>query len=258
MRTENHGSVEIEEEELIGMVLKTLWSFGIRTFEPSEVVEDYGILKPPKKMGESVTKLARNIRYASYFWSQLHIPADKSQIKLGSSHLVTSRFVHNNWTVPEVIEYFVRSRQIERIRNEVLATHPDKPPKVIDEAISYSLYLVAKGWVVETQLNDLSDKYVKMGETHDKGGIDFINKELSGQFMDKRAMRQLRSWRHGYDIENGTKHDENGNKLLFWAWIHGELHTSEDWKALCDQKRVSITRKEMARDFEVEFGIPDL
>lgn len=253
MKSQNHGNVEIEEEELMGIILNTLWKFGISTFDPSNVViEGIGIIKP------DVKSLAREMRHCNTFWRNLHVPSDKGQINVGSSHLVTSRFVRNNWTIEEVITYLVKSRQLDRVKRELLDSRPEITPQEADSAIAYSLYIVAKGWVAERQLNELSERYVKMGETHDKGGIDFIDSLKPGEFMDKDARIQLRSWRHGYDIRNGTKHDKNGNKLLFWAWIHGELHTSEDWKALCDQKRVSITRREMARDFEVEFGMPDL
>jgi hypothetical protein len=248
MGTKNHGNVGVEEEELMGIILNTLWNFGINTFDPSNVViEGIGILKPESK------KLAREMRYCNTFWNNLHIPSDKSQINVGSSHLVTSRFVRNDWTIEQVITYFIKSRQLDRVRRELLDNRSDITPEEADSAIAYSLYIVAKGWMAEQQLNERSRRYVKMGETHDKGGIDFIDSSKSGEFMDENARVQLRSWRHGYDIRNGTSHDENGNKLLFWAWINGQLFTSDCWKTLCDKKRLSLTREQMAREWEVEF-----
>jgi hypothetical protein len=248
MEPQNHGDVQVTEEKLMGIVLNTLWNFGITTFDGSSLyVPNTGILKPDIKL------LAREMRYGNKNWQNLHIPEENGQLSLGSSHLVTTRFNRGDWSIEGVITYLVKSRQLDRVKAELLDERPEITELEADSAISYSLYIVAKGWLAERQLSSLSEKYVKMSETHDKGGIDFIDSQKDGEFMSEDSRIQLRSWRHGYDIRNGTKYDEKGNELLFWAWHNGQLFTSQDWKALCDLKRRSFTREQIAREWEVEF-----
>lgn len=242
MSLKNHGSVGIDAEKLMFIVYSVLEYYDIEVEEPK--FDFVGILKP------DVAKLTKTIRENCDSFKNLSIPLENGQITTDGRQMVTSRFVNGDYIVEKVIAHIVESGQFAQIFDEVMDARPKEDPKDVQKAISYALYIVAKGWVAERQLNNLSERYDKMWETHDLAGIDF--QDLQKSTPKVPAYVQLRSFLYGHYSGNTSGTDSKGNKLLFWAWIGGDLWTCDDSKELEKriQKEYGVGIRDIQRNYE--------
>lgn len=129
----------------------------------------------------------------------------------GSSN-VTTFFVRDDMSIPEVIEKFHVTGQIEMAAEKVSPFCQDDVEPI--NVVAYAIATYAKGWLAEMILTN-HDRFSKGSVSQDKGGLDVFDKEHD-------------DWRQ---VKCVTKADNDSH--LYYQWdMRGGLHFGDDHKAV--------------------------
>jgi len=140
---------------------------------------------------------------------------DKQGLNQANRSVFTSRYNWGNWTVETAVQHLVDSGQFE---NHVADIH-DAYDVTREEAkmiASYNVFIVAKGWVAESQVSEI-DGISKLWETNDVAGQDF---QKGDEYL------QLKSYTFAlHDL------DYTGDAtLVFYGWAGGDIVVSTNYK----------------------------
>lgn len=184
-------------------------------FPPLEVQPGVGVIK--------YARAAPARKFRKYNSTFQNLTIKETQAREGGRSVVTPVAVRENWTVEEVINSLIESGAVDQMIDEQAEVVGDREFAEFD--VTYSLYIVAKGWVAEQQVDEYVDFLAKMGVSHDVGGIDFQN--LKKSVPKVPAYSQLRSWTWARESNNASE-TENGIPVMYYGWHEGELILSED------------------------------
>lgn len=167
---------------------------------------------------------SRLVREGNQAFKSWNLPRNKGNVSQSNKSVFTSRFVWSDMSVEEAVRYVIESGQFAEAVSELKENRPSWDSDFCQAVMTYNLYIVAKGWLAESQMADKSEMS-KLWETNDLAGQDF---QADDTFI------QLKSWTFG--LHNGNPNtDDNGNKVVYYAWIDGEINWSEDYTDLTDK-----------------------
>lgn len=183
---------------------------------------------------------ARQVRESNSAFKSWNLPREKGNVNQTDKSVFTSRFVHGNYTVESAARHVIESGQFEEAVSELMNHDESVDRQIAEMVMSYNLYIVAKGWVAESQMADKSD-LSKLWETNDLAGQDF---------QDADTFIQLKSWTFG--LHNGNPNtDSHGNKVVYYGWTDGEIKWSEDYTDITDEiKSNAMVNFDDLRDYE--------
>ncbi len=211
-------------------------------FPPLEVQPGVGVLKYAR------ANPARKFRKYNNTFQNLTIPYEKGQSQKGGANVVTARAVAGNWSVAEVVDYLIDKGDIDQMINEQTEKVGEREFAELD--VTYSIYIVSKGWLAEQQVNESVDFLAKMGESHDVGGIDFQN--LNKSTPTTPVYEQLRSWTWARESKNANE-TEKGISVMYYGWHEGKLILSEDGYEVRQIVTKDLPVREGQRNYEFLF-----
>lgn len=211
-------TVETTMSDVHNVVTEQCQSADITTF----VLESdmLGFQKP------EMSAFARKVRFGNSAFKNWSLPKVDGSVKQTNKSIFTSRYVWSNISLSDAVKHVIESGQFGDAVDELMNQYPDMPAEVAEAVMSYNLYIVAKGWVAESQVADKFDDMSKLWESNDLAGQDF---QMSDTFI------QLKSFTRGFH-QNDTS-DENGNLMMYWGWVSDRLVVSTDYTEVVSQIR---------------------
>lgn len=174
---------------------------------------------------QTASDRAWNVSHNNPVFRRFTLPAPERTDR-GSSEgsVFTARFVSGGFTVAEAVDYLIEEGWVESAVKAEMG-RSDLPREDAEAAVSMALARVAVGWVAERITAD-SDRFAKMSEENDMAGQDFYDRNSD-------ELVQLRRWTFGrWHAGAGETTDENGNPIVYYADIGGEVVYSRDYTDL--------------------------
>lgn len=227
------------EAEILQTAARTFEEAGY-DFPPLEVQPGVGVIKYAR------SNQARKFRKYNSTFQNLTIK--ETQARGGGSSVVTPVAVRDNWAVGEVIDSLIESGAVDQMIDEQAEVIGDREFAEFD--VTYSLYIVSKGWVAEQQVDKSVDYLAKMGVSHDVGGIDF--QDLQKSTPKNPVYVQLRSWTWARESGNASE-TEKGISVMYYGWHEGELILSEDGYEVRQIVTKDLPVREGQRNYEFLF-----
>ncbi|AGM11610.1 hypothetical protein M199_gp056 [Halogranum tailed virus 1] len=168
-----------------------------------------GVRKP------AFANFARQVREGNAAFRSWSLPAEKGAVNQTNRSVFTARFVNFDYTIPEAVSHLIESGQFEDSVSNLMEYDDDLSREVAEAVMSYNLYIVAKGWLAESQVADMSG-ISKLWESNDLAGQDF---------QEGETFIQLKSFTHGI---HGLKFDGNA-ELRFYGWVGDKIVVSDDY-----------------------------
>jgi len=210
----SHTEVGRTEAEILEEIAVAFEARGY-DFPPFEAVRGVGLRKYIR------ADRAAEFRAVNPTFKGLSIPYAKGFSSDGGASVLTPRFVRGEWSLAGVINYLIDEGLIDQMIDEW--SEKLDHPEFAEGDVLYSIYIVAKGWVAEAQVDQHVDELSKMGESHDIGGIDF---QKTDSDPEKPEYVQLRSWTWAAMSKDADKTDK-GIPVVYYGWHNGELILSD-------------------------------
>jgi len=215
--------VKLDNAEVMNIVFTSMEMHGYTI--PALEIDNVGVLKPCGENGESVHKQAHYVMSVNEHIREFSIPQENGQLVTEGKEMVTSRYVWGNWTISEVVNHLVKTGQVSSALDEMVEYQPQKSQEFHEQVIVWAIFLAAKGWQAERELDVHSERYAKMWETHDLAGTDFKDTQENEDV-------NLKSYTFGRFKRQDEGYLESGQKLLFWAIIDGKMMVSPNAREL--------------------------
>jgi len=237
----SHTQVGRTEAEIMEAVAMAFEDRGYN-FPPFDVVRGVGFRKYIR------ADEARKFREHNPTFQGLSVPYSKGFSSDGGASVLTPRFVRGEWSLAGVINHLIDEGLIDQMIDEQTEFVGDRD--FAEGDVLYSIYIVAKGWVAELQVDSHIENLSKMGESHDIGGIDFQNVEKSTP--EKPAYVQLRSWTWAA-ISGDADETDNSIPVVYYGWHNGKLILSESGYDIRRIVSKELPVKERQREYEFLF-----